>query len=114
MLSLTLSFHWAVLQSVAWTTMLVERLRTQSVTSAFSTTFDGKHPCQLCLVIRDGRTGNTKETVPISRLVKLDGWVSLEAVPVVFGTDGVDIAYPPVYQALSRLYRPPLPPPRSA
>ena len=40
--------HWVLLQGVAWTQMLVDYSRTESVTSAVSKTFDGKHPCHLC------------------------------------------------------------------
>ena len=34
--------HWAALQTVAWTTMLANNLRTQSLTQAVSDTFDGE------------------------------------------------------------------------
>ena len=40
--------HWFVLQSVAWTAMLADNLRTSSLQEAVGRTFDGKHPCKLC------------------------------------------------------------------
>jgi hypothetical protein len=43
--------HWAVLQSVAWTTMLAENLHSSSFRDAVTKTFDGKHPCCLCKAI---------------------------------------------------------------
>src|SRR5229473_1519861 len=52
--------HWVVLQSVAWTTMLAENLRTASVSEAVGRTFDGKHPCALCKQIANGRQGERK------------------------------------------------------
>jgi hypothetical protein len=40
--------HWLVLQSVAWSEMIVEYSRTDSLTVAVEKTFDGRHPCGLC------------------------------------------------------------------
>lgn len=47
--------HWLALQSLAWTRMLVEFSRQNSVSTAISNTFDGKHPCRICLQIRQER-----------------------------------------------------------
>lgn len=47
--------HWAILQSVAWATMLTDNLRTSSITEAVSNTFDGEHPCAMCKAIKQGR-----------------------------------------------------------
>jgi hypothetical protein len=47
--------HWAVLQSIAWTRMLVEFSKQDSLSIAMAKTFDGKHPCPMCLMIREGR-----------------------------------------------------------
>ena len=44
----TLGPQWTALQTVAWTTMLANNLRTEFVTKAVSNTFDGEHPCPLC------------------------------------------------------------------
>src|SRR5437867_3091537 len=52
--------HWAVLQSVAWTTMLAEHLRTTSLPQAVERTFDGKHPCALCKQIAKGKQTEKK------------------------------------------------------
>jgi hypothetical protein len=43
--------HWGALQSVAWTRMLAENLRTVLFADAVVRTFDGQHPCSLCKVI---------------------------------------------------------------
>lgn len=40
--------HWLVLQSVAWSEMIVEYSRTDTLTVAVEKTFDGQHPCGLC------------------------------------------------------------------
>jgi len=43
--------HWAILQTAAWLSMLVKYSRTEGVELGISKTFDGKHPCDLCLSI---------------------------------------------------------------
>jgi hypothetical protein len=50
-LAATLGAHWALLQTVAWTTMLADNLRKHSLAEAVTDTFDGKHPCCLCKAI---------------------------------------------------------------
>jgi|SRR5579871_819349 len=47
--------HWCALQSVAWTTMIAENLRTVSLTEAIVRTFDGRHPCSICKVITNAK-----------------------------------------------------------
>jgi hypothetical protein len=47
----TLAAHWALLQTVAWTTMLADNLQSSSFHEAVTKTFDGKHPCCLCKAI---------------------------------------------------------------
>lgn len=47
--------HWLALQSVAWTRMLIQFSHLDPVAVAIEKTFDGDHPCGMCLSIRDGR-----------------------------------------------------------
>jgi len=56
-----LGAHWALLQTVAWTTMLANNLCTHSVTEAVTETFDGKHPCPLCMAIAAGKKSEQKK-----------------------------------------------------
>ena len=56
-----LGAHWHVLQSVAWARMLVSYSRTDTLSSAIGKTFDGKHPCAMCLQIRSGRHHQEQE-----------------------------------------------------
>ncbi len=51
---------WAVLQSAAWATMLVNHLRTDSLPQAMSRTFDGRHPCPLCNAIARSKKSEKK------------------------------------------------------
>jgi hypothetical protein len=40
--------HWAVLQSVAWATMIIDYAKAEPLAEALSMTFDGAHPCGMC------------------------------------------------------------------
>jgi hypothetical protein len=59
-LAATLGAHWALLQTVAWTTMLADNLCTHSVKEAVTETFDGDHPCDLCKAIAAGKQSERK------------------------------------------------------
>ena len=103
--------HWALLQTVAWTNMLTENLRTDSLETAVTKTFGGKHPCSLCKRIAAGKKAEQKAEFPSaakkiefthtpSRFVfaaPTDFWLQNERLPVLH----------------SRSHAPPLPPPRS-
>jgi hypothetical protein len=60
MLVLALGWHWALLQTVAWTAMLANYSRQASLSQAVSDTFDGKHPCPLCKAISKGKQDEKK------------------------------------------------------
>jgi len=55
-----LGAHWALLQTVAWTTMLADNLRSGSLHDAVTRTFDGQHPCCLCKAIAAGKQSEKK------------------------------------------------------
>jgi hypothetical protein len=56
--------HWAVLQTVAWTNMLANNLRTSSIEEALTKTFDGKNPCSMCQKISAGKKAEKKAEFP--------------------------------------------------
>ena len=56
----TLGAHWALLQTVAWTTMLADNLCTHSAKEAVTETFDGNHPCEMCKAIAAGKQSEKK------------------------------------------------------
>ncbi len=62
MLVLTMGLHWAVLQTVAWTGMIVSYSRDGSLTEAVSKTFDGKHPCCMCKAVESGRKAEQEQS----------------------------------------------------
>jgi hypothetical protein len=66
--------HWLALQSVAWGRMIADFSRQDSFGTALSKTFSGKHPCALCLKIRNGwhEQEQREEKLP---------WVKTEKMP---------------------------------
>lgn len=62
MLVLALGLHWALLQTVAWTGMLITYAHDASFQEAVGMTFDGQHPCALCKVIKNGRAEERKHS----------------------------------------------------
>ena len=54
--------HWAVLQATAWVGMLVKYSEAEGVGAGISKTFDGKHPCNLCLSIAENKQAEKKHS----------------------------------------------------
>jgi len=59
-LAAMLGAHWALLQTVAWTTMLADNLRTHSLSESVARTFDGKYPCPICKAIAAAKKSEKK------------------------------------------------------
>jgi hypothetical protein len=56
--------HWTVLQTVAWTNMLANNLRTDPIAAALTKTFNGKNPCTMCKQISAGKKSEQKTEFP--------------------------------------------------
>ena len=106
----TTVLHWAVLQSVAWTTMLANNLLTQSLAEAVMHTFDGKHHCCLC---------NTIATAKKSGM-KTEFTLQIQKIEFPQSSENAFLAAPSRFQLLpltnssaeSLAVQPPTPPPR--
>lgn len=113
-LVLTLGRHWAFLQTVAWTGMIISYSQEDSLRTAISKTFDGEHPCSMCKLIKQGRAEEQKQNQQ-----KPDNRLKLEfALPDdnrVFIAPAPIEAFPTftVFGA-SFFAKPPTPPPRAA
>lgn len=111
-LAATLGWHWAALQTVAWTTMLADNLRTQPFAEAMARTFDGKHPCPLCKAVAAGKKSEKKNEFTLQTQ-------KLEFPPV---TERLILIAPSQFELLpqksssakSLTQKPPTPPPRAA
>lgn len=72
LLGFSLGMHWAGLQAVAWVSMLVDRIPVVGIEVAFKTTFDGQHPCRLCIVVRKGQKAEpSSPSVPVTSRLDL-------------------------------------------
>jgi len=67
---LSLGFHWALLQGIAWTGMLVAYASEGSVVEAVEKTFDGLHPCALCAKVKEGRDSDQQQPLPVEQSMK--------------------------------------------
>lgn len=104
--------HWALLQSVAWTRMIIERTRADSFTTAVQTTLDGAHPCDLCKRITAGKQHEQQpEKAPLN--VKVD--LLCERRIIAIAPPSEPVIFPSrLAEGTPRAECPPVPPPRSA
>jgi hypothetical protein len=111
-LACSIGLHWAFFQSLAWTSMLADNLRRDSLVQAVTHTFDGQHPCPICKAIADGKKSEKKsEAAPFFK--------TFEFPPVAenFVLTIPPRAAPPSHAhsfAETRTTTPPTPPPRRA
>jgi hypothetical protein len=50
-----IGLQWFALQSIAWTSMIVDYSKHASFGKAIAQTFDGAHPCSLCHIVSNGK-----------------------------------------------------------
>ena len=102
--------HWAILQTAAWVGMFVDYSKTEGLEAGIAKTFDGKHPCQLCLSIAKDKEKEGKQTANLN-LAKLylvfqaPGWALTP--PAAFGELEVSL-----YVLNGTTLKPSVPPPR--
>jgi len=107
--------HWAMLQSVAWATMVKDFSKTGSLTEAVGKTFDGKHPCAMCKKLTNARASEEKAPVTLKVDKKAEVFVALIRSevpmpldrPIVYGPD-------PFVVMPERFFAPPVPVPIAA
>ena len=61
MLTISVGFHWTLLQSIAWVGMVVNYSQSNPIKEALRKTFDGEHPCQICQIVASGKKSERKE-----------------------------------------------------
>ena len=104
--------HWGALQSVAWTRMLAENLRTASFIDAVSRTFDGQHPCTLCKIIASAKKSEKRMECP-QPVAKLEFPLTTQSVLLIAPTRSQLVPLDNEFvESLSQ--QPPTPPPRAA
>jgi len=109
---ISIGFHWAILQSVAWAGMLVRySMTSSSIGDAVTMTFDGRHPCRLCEVARTVHKAETRETT-IPRISKLDLFTETSSVEVDLILWRPEPVLASDVYLVGRTTPPPTPPPR--
>ena len=104
--------HWALLQSVAWVSMAVNYSKDAPLEVALQKTFDGRHPCKICIAVKEGKEQEQKRAV-----VKIETKLDLLCLKqfAYFPPDLPFTLLSSVSEfALARSQAPPLPPPRFA
>jgi hypothetical protein len=111
-LSLSIGLHWALLQTVAWTGMVLNYSQTAPLTEALAKTFDGKHPCNLCKLVDAGKKSEKKQEAqkPAS---KLEVFLAANQA-VLFPPRFVQPSSVASHTVMARFLTPPTPPPRQA
>jgi hypothetical protein len=107
----TLSAHWALLQTVAWTTMFAGNLQSGSLRAAMTKTFDGQHPCCLCKAIAAAKKTEQKNQA-VGQDLKLDLLLAQEN-PVLIAPSRLELFPRKDLSAESVSLKPLTPPPRS-
>src|SRR6185436_9517739 len=104
--------HWVALQSVAWVRMAITFAQTEPLHVALKKTFDGKHPCQICKTVQEGRKSDQKQAT-LKVETKLEFCLYSRSVPLPL--PAVEKHLTTFEAALQfRSETPPTPPPRSA
>jgi hypothetical protein len=74
--------HWMLLQTAAWTGMLVTRAQSSTVAEAVKTTFDGDHPCGLCAAIAKQQQ-DEQQKQPVAPVIKKVDDIKLALQPTL-------------------------------
>lgn len=105
-----LGAHWALLQTVAWTTMLADNLRTHSLSESVERTFDGKYPCPICKAIAAGKKSEKKNVFTV-QAQELE-FPPVKENPVLFAPANFQLLPLVNLFTESPNQKPPAPPPR--
>lgn len=107
-LMVSIGGHWAILQTVAWGSMIVSFSQSDDLSVAVAKTFDGQHACKLCKVVAEGKKSEQSQSAAQAG-VKLEFvWAS---APVLICSP---LSCDPIVEApsaLADLRSPPLLPP---
>jgi hypothetical protein len=110
LLCLSIGPHWAVLQPVAWATMIVEYSQDAPLAKAIAKTFDGEHPCDLCKHIRRAEHSEKK---PEAQFTTLKPDLLCVKRSVRLFPSSTDLSFPiERLDADAETAPPPVPPPR--
>jgi len=105
-----IGLHWIALQSLAWTTMIIDYSKRAPLCQAITQTLDGAHPCSLCHAVNAGKNSEKKSDLQ-SPAPKIDMICVSPTASLVFPF--VPIEYARRDFSFDKVGRsPPVPPPR--
>jgi hypothetical protein len=110
-LCFSIGLHWCALQSIAWTTMVIEYSKNAPFKEALAKTFDGQHPCSLCHAVQTGKKSEQKSNFRI--VTKIDFYCAASASPCAQDFLRFDYSAEAT-PAVGRVESPLTPPPRRA
>lgn len=107
--------HWAVLQAVAWTGMVIEYSQSSTFSAAMKKTFSGEAPCTMCRSIEKGRQQESRIPAVLKSDKKIDGLIVAGDSPVAAPCP-LPFPHPPVADEAARAlpFPPPVPVPITA
>jgi hypothetical protein len=106
-----IGLQWLALQSIAWTAMIVDYSKQDSICRAIAKTLDGAHPCSLCHVVNRANTAEKKADLQLLT-AKIDMICAWQAISLF--RPFVSVEYTVRDFCSSQIRRsPPVPPPRS-
>jgi hypothetical protein len=115
-LVISMGSHWAVLQTMAWASMLISYSRNTPFAEAVVKTFDGKHPCRMCLQIREGRQREERQqnNTPLIKIEKMPDLilVARQAMSPLALAEAGDAVPTVPHLHVDFIESPPAPPPR--
>jgi hypothetical protein len=106
-----IGLQWLALQSIAWTAMIVDYSKQDSICRAIAKTLDGAHPCSLCHVVNRANTAEKKADLqlPTAKIDMICAWQAISLFRPF-----VSVEYTVRDFCSSQIGRsPPVPPPRS-
>ncbi|MCX6973814.1 MAG: hypothetical protein NTZ94_05820 [Verrucomicrobia bacterium] len=68
--------HFALLQGIAWTSMLRDFSRSESIATAIDKIVDGKHPCGLCKKIAAARQSQSQDPLLLVSTKKFSDFIT--------------------------------------
>ena len=103
--------QWLVLQSVAWTGMLIKYSQQDGLVEAVGETFDGDHPCNICKRIQQEKDVDPEQDVPVEKQWDIKFLTSPRA-RILYPPTSFDLQLVISQTALTWADPPPIPPPR--
>lgn len=106
--------HWTLLQTIAWSGMLVDYAAEEGLSAGIVKTFDGQSPCKLCVIVENYRSAEGQEAGEELQLQPKPDWIFDAPSAVLFSRQSSRTEH-----VLSELTgdclgeSPPKPPPRS-